>query len=135
MGRGSAIHAEFSWVERALRIPFLSRSTTGLNSEFSLSLTSCHTKVKEPSLSIVRRENSWIHTVFKGNSAMWNSNSLVQVWTHIVNFLFVTARVERQLLLKVEKQTSQKKQILLNNCSQIYPCLFVTSGVENYSVT
>ena len=39
-----------SWAGITRRIPSLSSPTVGLNSEFSFSKTSCHTKVKEPSL-------------------------------------------------------------------------------------
>ena len=55
------------------------RSLTGLNSEFSFSLTSCLTKAEEPSLSNylpIWRESNWIHTFPKGISAMWNAISL-----------------------------------------------------------
>ena len=49
-------------------------SLTGLNLEFSFSMTSCHTKAKELSfpyyLTIGGGRISWIHTFSKGNSAM-----------------------------------------------------------------
>ena len=44
--------------------------------------TSCHTKIKEPSLpnyfTHTLRKNSWIHTFPQNISAMWNVNWLVQ---------------------------------------------------------
>ena len=58
------------------------RSLTGLNSEFSFSLTSCLTKAEEPSLPyylpIAGGRIFWIHTFPKGISAMWNAISQVQ---------------------------------------------------------
>ena len=49
---------------------FLSGVLTGLNSEFSFSLTSCFTKAEETSLSYYFsqswRENNWINTFPKG---------------------------------------------------------------------
>ena len=57
------------------------RSLTGLNSEFSFSLTSCLTKA---ALLFIHswRENNWIHTFPKGISAMWNAVSS-RIWTRI----------------------------------------------------
>ena len=58
------------------------RSLTGLNLEFSFSLTSRLAKAEEPSLpyylSIAGGGNNWIHTFPKGINAMWNTISLVQ---------------------------------------------------------
>ena len=52
---------------------------TGLNSEFSFSKISCHTKVKKNLLPyyllINWWENSWNHIIFKCISAMRNANS------------------------------------------------------------
>ena len=46
---------------------------------FSLSQTSYHTKIKEPSLCYNSwKENSWMHTCPKVINVMWNTNSLVQ---------------------------------------------------------
>ena len=58
------------------------RSLTSLNSEFFFSYTSCHTKVKEPSLPYYFtdswKKKNWIHTFPKDTSAIWNANSLMQ---------------------------------------------------------
>ena len=55
------------------------RSLTGLNSEFSFSLTSCLTKAEEPGLRYYFthswRENNWIHTFPKDMSGIiWNQS-------------------------------------------------------------
>ena len=55
------------------KVNFLSGVLTGLNSEFSFSLTCYLTKAEEPSLSYY-----WIHTFPKAICAMWNAISLVQ---------------------------------------------------------
>ena len=48
---------------------FVKRTTAGLNTKFSFSLSGCLTKVKEPSLPnyfpIIGAENSWIHAFLK----------------------------------------------------------------------
>ena len=53
---------------------FFKWSSTGLNSEFSFSYTSCLTKAEEPCLPYYFthswRENNWIHTFPKGIRAM-----------------------------------------------------------------
>ena len=58
------------------------RSFTGLNSEFSFSLTSCLTKAwRNQSVLLFThswRETNWIHTFPKGISAMWNAINPVQ---------------------------------------------------------
>ena len=59
------------------------RVSTGLNSQFSFSKTSCHTKVEENSppyyLLIAGGRIIRFITFPKGISTMWNANSLVEV--------------------------------------------------------
>ena len=54
------------------------RILSGLNSQFSFSLTSCLTKAEEPGLPYYLPTANWIHTFPKGINAMWNAISLVQ---------------------------------------------------------
>ena len=51
---------------------FFKQSLAALKSEFSFSLTSCNTKVKEPNLPYYFihswKEKSWVHPFLKGSS-------------------------------------------------------------------
>ena len=66
-----------SWARIAWPSPSHTRSTTGLNSEFSFSYTD-HTKVKKAQSALLFtqswNENCWIHAFLKSISAMWNAN-------------------------------------------------------------
>ena len=58
------------------------QSIKDLNSEFSFSKTSCHTKFKEPSLFYYlpigeRGKNIWLYTFLKGIKAMRNKQVVI----------------------------------------------------------
>ena len=127
-------------MSRILTVRF-KRNLTSLNSEFSFSLTSCYTKVENPSLLYYlpftgereRERENWIHSFLKGISTIWNANRIwIRCCTMSISYITPGMAPFIYIYIEREREREMKKYKILFT---VFPrSLYVYSQHKNIKI-